>query len=403
MATRPWPLTPVLAVSALALVLTLLVYLAFRDGPASKAAPGLSLSPAAFADLNGWEADDQGAALRAFRRSCARMLRYDDAVAMGRVAAMGRIGDWRDACEAAGTAKANEARAFFEARFAPWEVADGAGENEGLFTGYYEPVLHGTLQPDARFAYPLHRLPDDLIEADLGLWNEELAGRSLKGRVEKGRLVPYWTRGEIARGALDGRGLDLLWVDDPVAKFFLQIQGSGVVELPTGERVRVGYAGQNGRDYRAIGRDLIRMGAIPAERMSMQAIGEWLHAHPQEGEAVMDKNLSYVFFDLQNGLDPAAGPLGAQGVQLEPGRSLAVDRGFVPLGAPLWLEAAPPLPDEAPLRRLVVAQDTGGAIKGAVRGDLFWGAGDAALRQAGPMKSGGRYYILLPKGLAPTG
>ncbi|MCB1885739.1 MAG: murein transglycosylase A [Geminicoccaceae bacterium] len=402
MATRSWPLSPVLAASALALALTLVLYLALREGPpAPEAAPGLVLSPAAFADLDGWEADDQDAALRAFGRSCTRMLRYDDAVAMGRVPAMGRIGDWRDACEAAGTTGPEGARAFFEARFTPWRVGDDG--NGGLFTGYYEPVLEGALEPDGRFAYPLHRPPDDLIEADLGLWNADLAGRSLKGRVEKGRLVPYWSRGEIERGALEGRGLDLLWVDDPVAKFFLQIQGSGVVGLPDGRRVRVGYAGQNGRDYRAIGRDLIETGAIPADAMSMQAIGDWLRAHPDEAEGVMDKNPSYVFFGLQDGLDPAAGPLGAQGVQLEPGRSLAVDRAFIPLGAPLWLEAAAPLPDEPPLRRLVVAQDTGGAIKGPVRGDLFWGAGDAALRMAGPMKSTGRYYILLPKGLAPAG
>ena len=207
----------------------------------------------------------------------------------------------------------------------------------------------------------------------------------------------------IDRGALNGRGLELLWVDDAVDRFFLEIQGSGQVRLPDGGMVRVGYADQNGRPYRAIGKDLIEIGAVPREQMSMQAIRAWLEANPAEAPAMMARNPSVVFFSELKNLAAADGPLGAQGVPLTPGRSLAVDRKFLPLGAPVWLDTTAPAPGgERPLRRLVIAQDTGGAIRGPVRGDLFWGAGPEAERLAGHMKSPGRLYLLLPRSLSPT-
>ena len=198
---------------------------------------------------------------------------------------------------------------------------------------------------------------------------------------------------------LSGKGLELVWVDDPVDAFFLQIQGSGLIRLPSGKILRVGYAGKNGQPYFAIGRDLVARGALTTENVSLQTIRAWLAANPAEAQAVMNKNQSYVFFRAITG----AGPIGAQGVPLTAGHSLAVDRRYIPLGAPLWLDTADPLVPGAPLRRLVIAQDTGGAIKGVVRGDFFWGSGDRARNGAGKMKEPGRFYILLPRSGSSSG
>jgi len=216
--------------------------------------------------------------------------------------------------------------------------------------------------------------------------------------VVSGNLKPYEDRKAIVEGALDPRNLEIVWVDDPVDAFFLQIQGSGRVTLEDGRVMRLGYAGQNGHPYVAIGRELIARGALTRETVSMQSIRAWLAANPAEAAALMNANPSYVFFREL----PGDGPVGAQGAALTPLRSLAVDRRFVPLGTPVWLDAEHPDPGTARLRRLVVAQDVGGAIRGPVRGDLFWGHGDAAADLAGRMKSPGRYYLLLPKGLIPA-
>jgi membrane-bound lytic murein transglycosylase A len=384
-----------------------LVLLAAACAPRKEAPkePVLELAPVSFGALPGWAEDDQGEALAAFRGSCGKLVRRSPETALGGAKGFaGAVADWLPACEAAERIPLTPgaARAFFEAEFALFQITD-RGRPEGLFTGYYEPLLEGSRAPDARFRYPLLKRPEDLVSVDLGAFDPEFAGRRIAGRVEQGRLVPYAARAEIERGALTGRGLELLWVDDPVEKFFLEIQGSGQVRLADGGLVRVGYADQNGHPYRAIGKDLIEMGAIPKERMSMQAIRDWLLAHPGEAPAVMAKNRSYVFFRELPDLAAASGPLGAQGVPLLPGRSLAVHRKFLPLGAPLWLDATAPWPDgERPLRRLVVAQDTGGAIRGPVRGDLFWGAGPEAEHLAGHMQSPGRLFILLPRQLAPT-
>ena len=210
-------------------------------------------------------------------------------------------------------------------------------------------------------------------------------------------MVPYWTRREIVAGALDGRAPVAVWVDDPVDLFFMHVQGSGTIALADGGRLRLGYAGGNGRPYVAIGRVLVERGAMALPEVSMQSIRGWLAAHPAEAAAVMDANPSYVFFREIEG----EGPLGTEGVALTPGRSLAVDRRFVPLGVPLWLEASDPLDASRPLRRLMVAQDTGGAINGAVRADFYWGFGDEAGAQAGRMKQQGRMWVLLPKGYDP--
>lgn len=358
----------------------------------------LTLERAGFADLAGWTEDDPAAALVAFARTCARWGTLPKDRSLGADGIGGTVGDWHTVCveaEAVPRGDAEAARRFFETRFQPLAAtADGA--ETGLFTGYYEPELRGSRTRSDEFPVPLYRRPPDLVMVDLGLFRETLKGERIAGRVIDGSLRPYESRAEIDDGALDGRGLELLWVDDAIDAFFLHIQGSGRVALAEGGVARVGYAGQNGHPYFAIGRDLIERGELSREEVSLQSIRAWLKAHPEEGFALMRKNPSYVFFHELEG----EGPLGAQGVALEPGRSLAVDRRFIPLGTPVWLVAEPPNQQSPPIRRLLIAQDTGGAIKGPVRGDVFWGAGDEAAELAGPMKSQGHYYLLLPRSLA---
>ena len=365
--------------------------------------PLLGLRPLTFASLDGWQRDDPREALAAFRRSCAALQAQGDRP-IGPAPGFGRGADWQAPCAAAadGAPSAAAARRFFEAWFQPYQVHDN-GDPEGLFTGYYEPVLNGSRRPSPRYRVPLHVAPADLSRIDLGRFNPELEGYAIYGRIADDEFVPYYSRGEIEQGALVGRQLELLWVDDPIAKFFLQIQGSGQVRLDDGAVVRVGYAAPNGHPYRAIGRDLIEIGALTQEEVSLQSIRAWLQAHPQQAAALMARNPSYIFFQEHPELGAADGPLGTQGVPLTAGRSLAVDRRFLPLGAPLWLDTTAPWPEgEAPLRRLMVAQDTGGAIKGVVRGDIYWGAGEHAEAIAGRMRSPGRYAILLPRALVPT-
>jgi len=378
--------------------------------PAPPPAPELNLRPLSFERLEGWSEDDPREALAAFRRSCEKL----PASARGPISpepAFGDIDDWLTVCAAAeqhaDPPSAAAARAFFESWFQPWQVLDG-DQPEGLFTGYYEPVLNGSRRSGPFYHVPLHAPPADLLRIDLGRFNPDLAGYAIYGRVEDGQFVPYYSRAEIEHGALAGRRLELLWVDDPIAAFFLQIQGSGQIRLDDGSVVRVGYAAQNGHPYRAIGRDLIEIGALTREQVSLQTIRAWLETHPEQAAAIMARNRSYIFFREHPELAAEDGPLGAQGVPLTAGRSLAVDRHYIPLGVPLWLDTTAPRPEAprpegpAPLRRLMIAQDSGGAIKGVVRGDVFWGGGARAEAIAGRMKSSGRYAVLLPRSLIPT-
>ena len=355
-----------------------------------------------FAALAGWSEDSHADAMPAVARSCARIARRADTDSMGPNGIAGTAADWRRACAAAGHVGDGDddaARRFLEAEFVPFAVLNNDSA-VGLFTGYYEPDLQGSSVADARYTVPLYRRPPDLVTAKLGAFDPELSGRRITGRVDEGRLVPYPSRAEIDGGALAGRDLELVWVDDPVAAFFLHIQGSGRVELPDGTLMRVGYGGQNGHAYVAIGRELVARGALSAESVSLQSIRAWLLANPAEAAALMAANPSYVFFRRIGG----EGPVGAEGTVLSAGRSLAVDRRYLPLGVPLWLDAtAPPASGtgtDRPLRRVVIAQDTGGAIRGPVRGDVFWGHGAEAEAVAGYMKHEGRYYLLLPLAVA---
>ncbi|MGH6899545.1 MAG: murein transglycosylase A [Geminicoccaceae bacterium] len=376
-----------------------------RVEPAPEPTPVFTLRPIAYEQLIGWRADDPREALSAFRRSCAKLDQHGAATPMGPDPWFGEIGDWRLVCADAATVaegSADQARDFFEDHFSPYLVADG-DDPEGLFTGYYEPLLFGSRHFGGAYTVPLHRPPDDLVRVDLARFNPQLAGYAIYGRVQGGQFVPYYSRADIATGMLAGRGLELLWVDDPIDKFFLQIQGSGQVQLDDGSLIRVGYASQNGHPYRAIGRDLIEIGGLTREEVSLPTIKAWLEAHPGDASHIMARNRSYIFFEERPELGPDDGPLGAQGVSLTAGRSLAVDRRYIPFGVPVWLDTTAPWPDgEGPLRRLMVAQDTGGAIKGVVRGDVFWGAGARAEAIAGHMKSRGRYAVLLPRTLIPV-
>ena len=336
-----------------------------------------ALKPAAFSELQGWAEDRLSAAIPAFLKSCGRFLTLADAVpldARPNVADYGRVGAWRALCEAAAALPPENdaaARRFFETSFIPLAVADN-GASEGLFTGYYEIELNGSRRRQGRYQTPIYRRPS-----------------------EPGAATRY-SRAEIEDGALAGRGLELLWVDDPIDAFFLEIQGSGRVRLRNGDTVRVGYDGQNGQPYVPIGRLLVERGVIPRSEATMMTIRDWMNQHPEAGAALRRENPSYVFFRELRG----DGPIGAEGVVLTAGRSIAIDRAYIALGVPNWLEADERFASAAPVRRLVVAQDTGGAIKGPVRGDLFWGTGSAGASRAGIMNAHGRYYLLLPRSVA---
>ena len=356
-------------------------------------------TPVVFAALPGWILDDQGAALAAFKRSCVKLQRLGPGDPAGSAGIALKGGDWQPVCAAAGgvaTADKTAARAFFETWFTPYAVIKGESD-QGLFTGYFEAELRGSRVRQGRFTVPIYAPPKDLVTVALGRFDSALKGRRIQGKVEGPSLVPYDTRAAIDRGALAGRGRPLLWVDDPVDAFFLHVQGSGRVAMTDGSISRLGFAAHNGRGYVSIGRVLIDRGALPKDGVSMQSIRAWMANNPTEAAALMAENPRYIFFQFLTG----AGPLGAAGVPLTAGRSLAVDRASVPLGVPVWLDTNDPIARDQPLRRLMVAQDTGGAIKGAIRGDVFWGAGQEAAQRAGRMQEKGRWYLLLPKTAAP--
>ena len=370
------------------------------------------------ASLPGWRDDRVAEALPAILRSCGRLSAQPADRPLKPAALGGVAGDWRPFCGALGglgdasgeeEVRAVIARELVAVPLSRADVPDAAGRpgedagwsrRVGLFTGYFEPLLHGSRSRSERYSVPLYTQPSDLVMVDLGRFRDDLRGRRVAGRVQGGSLEPYDDREAIAAGALAGRGLELIWVDDAIDAFFLHIQGSGRVALDDGSIFRVGYAAQNGHPYHAIGRTLVDLGELTLGEVSLQSIDAWLRAHPDRAGEVMATNDSYVFFRQIRG----EGPIGAQGVPLTPERSLAVDRQYVPYGAPVWLDAMIPAasaddPDE---RRqwLLVAQDTGGAIRGSVRGDVFWGAGERARAIAGRMAHRGRYWVLVPRGLA---
>jgi membrane-bound lytic murein transglycosylase A len=343
------------------------------------------LQPGSWADLPGWGRDSLRPSLEAFLKGCP-VLEKQDA--------------WKGVCAGAQTlsdASERDIAAFFELNFDLYQVVNADDSASGMVTGYYEPLLHGSRTRSQRFRYPLYAVPKDLLVIDLSSVYPDLKHRRLRGRLEGNRVVPYYARGDIDAGAAL-RGNELVWVDDAVDAFFLHIQGSGQVELENGERMRVGYADQNGHPFRSLGRLLIERHEIAPERASMQGIKDWARRNPLKVQDFLNSNPSYVFFRELPGDLP--GPIGALGVPLTAERSIAVDPRVVPLGVPVYLATTwPNAPD--PLNRLMVAQDTGGAIAGGVRADFFWGFGDAAGSLAGRMRQSGRMWVLLPKGYKP--
>ena len=302
-----------------------------------------------FDDLDAWVEDDHGEALDVFLNTCSDM----------------RAPDWRALCALA--QQRPDAKPFFELFFRPVLIEDG---KRALFTGYFEPELDGALVRTGPFQHPLYRQP----------------------AVAK-RSSPWLTRRDIMQtDVMQGRGLEIAWVDDPVEKFFLQIQGSGRIRLPDGSMIRVGYGGSNGQSYRSIGQELVRRGVYKAHQVSAQVIKNWVRRNPVDGEDLLYHNPSYVFFRVVDSIPASAGPLGAMNRSVTAMRSVAIDPAFMPLGAPVWIEKD----GQQPMRRLMIAQDTGSAIKGAQRADIFLGTGDEAGRAAGRLKDPGRLVVLLP-------
>lgn len=351
--------------------------------PPPKPEPTPLMTPSAFGALPGWEHDDLREAWPAFMASCTVLVKKED---------------WKEPCTVARTVDktdGNAVRLFFESFFVPNQVRAPDGADTGLITGYYEPMLHGARKRGGAYQTPLYRVPDDLLTVDLASVYPELKGMRLRGRLAGKKVIPYSTRAEIERADIPGK--ELLWVDDPVEAFFLEVQGSGRVQLDdTHETVRVAYADQNGHPYKAIGRWLVEKGELPVEQVSAQGIKAWIVANPARRQELFNANPSYIFFREERLPDPSVGPKGSLGVPLTPARSVAVDASLLPLGAPVFLSTTQAGSD-VPMQRLMMGQDTGGAIRGAVRADFFFGFGSGAAENAGRMKQRGQIWVLLPK------
>ena len=339
--------------------------------------------PTTFAALPGWDRDDVRAAWPAFMSSCTVLVKQPQ---------------WKESCSIARSVNAADDKAirtFFEAFMVPNQVIAPDGATDGLVTGYYEPLLRGARKKGGPYQTPLYKVPDDMITVDLASVYPDLKGMRLRGKLVGKKLVPYPTRAEIDTG--DRKGKELLWVDDPVEAFFLEVQGSGRVQLTdTQETVRVAYADQNGHPYKSIGKYLVEKGELTMEQASAQGIKAWIAGHPTRMQELFNVNPSYVFFKEERLPDPKIGPKGAMGLPLTPQRSVAIDPTQLPLGAPIFLNTTQANSD-IPMQRLVMAQDTGGAIRGAIRVDYFFGFGTEAAENAGRMKQRGNVWVLLPK------
>jgi membrane-bound lytic murein transglycosylase A len=356
--------------------------------PVRDAAAGIPLATT-WSAVEGWADDDPAAAVPALQTSCT---------------VLSRQSQWKSACDAAAALSSSvasaTARQFFEQHFVPWQLTNADNTTDGLVTGYYEPVIKGSRTRSDSYAWPIHGRPDDMLTIELGDVYPELKHLRLRGRLVGNKILPYWSREDLSRRQDKVPARALLWASDPIDLFFLQVQGSGRVELPDGKLVRIGYADQNGHPYQSIGRWLVAQGQLQLEKASMEGIKRWAQDNPARLPELLNANPSYVFFRELPASD--GGPIGALGVPLSPGRSIAVDPRHIPLGAPVFLSTTRPSSNSA-LHRLMLAQDTGSAIKGAVRADFFWGLGAPAGQEAGRMRQQGRMWLLLPRGYNPPG
>lgn len=344
--------------------------------------PGIG-SPIKWSSLQSWTSDHQGDAWDGFLNSCKKLKQQQ----------------WQAVCDLAkqtGEMSDAQVREFFELNFEVRPVHAKGGLTQGLITGYYEPLLEGSWKRSEVFQYPLYGTPQDLLVVDLGDLYPELKKLRLRGKLDGNKVVPYYDRAQLDDGNNVLRGTEILWVNSLVDMFFLHIQGSGRVQLTDGSIVAVGYAEQNGHPYRSIGKVLIEMEELEKEEVTLFTIKDWLMSNPDRLTDVLSKNPSYIFFELRDA--QADGPLGSLNVALTPQRSIAIDRTVIPLGAPVWLQTTLPDEEQSPFNRLMLAQDTGGAITGDIRADVFWGRGDEAQRMAGLMKQQGKLFVLLPKG-----
>lgn len=375
--------------SALLFLILTLASCSEKKEPASQEeTPAFQLQKASFSDLSGWKKDNINPAVEAFKKSCRKILLEKNEF-MSNAEARIPVKDYQEICRQLEKISPENYRPFIEKNFTPYLVTY-ENSDEGKFTSYYEAEIHASKKQNAEYKYPVYGRPDDLIEINLQDFDTELPRRRLVGRVENQKFVPYYTRAEIEKNKINAPVV--LWGNDPVDIYVMQIQGSAVAILDDGSRIRIGYAETNGRKFQGIGSILLQKGLLPSGKASMDNIKKWLKQNYPAAAEHMNENERFVFHRLVN----AEGPLGAHGVPLTAGRSLAVDRSYIPLGAMLWLETESP--DKKAIKKLVVAQDIGGAIKGAVRGDYFWGSGgDEILELAGKMNSKGRYYIFVPK------
>lgn len=351
----------------------------------------LSLKPVEYASLPAMPDENWQPALSAFKESCKKMT--------------AKTG-WQEVCSISQTLPSSQAKSFFAAYFTPYQAVSESMDSDGdlissdtgKMTGYYEPILYGSKKKKAPYIYPLHTMPDDLITVDLAELYPQLKGMRLRGQLQGNKLVPYDSRAELSKRNLDRYAI--AWVEDPVAAFFLQVQGSGRIVLPDGSYVRVGYGDVNGHPYRGIGNYLVKKGYLKSHELSMQSIQAWARKNPKKVQAVLNQNPSYVFFIERKDQDPNEGPIGAQGVPLTEKGSVAVDRRFYQLGWPIVVDVEQTNPDMK-FTRAVIAQDTGGAIRGPIRFDFYWGSGDEAAMNAGKQNSQVKAWVLLPNGVDP--
>ena len=352
----------------------------------------------AFDQLPGWKSAQLQKSLTTFQTSCRAFIKQDPERIVGTDQIALQVKDWQPACQAAlniNPVDEQSARAFFEQWFVPIEFKNKKPV-KGLFTGYYLPLLKGSYTQSAQYNIPIYEVPNDLVTVDLSLFNTRFKNTKISGRLEGNKLVPYYTREQISKGKIKDHVRVLLWVSDPIDRLFMEIQGSGIVQLEDGKLVYVGFDGQNGRPYTSVASVLINKGVMTKENASMQGVKKYLNEHPEERDQIIYQNQSFVFFRKLN-TDAA---FGSQGVALTPGYSLAIDKEWIPMGVPLWLSTTVPNSKNPqinrPLNRLMIAQDTGGAIRGKVRGDVYWGGGPKASIIAGHMKNEGHYWLLIP-------
>ena len=351
---------------------------------------GLVLTKTPYDELVGWKEDDFSRIIEIFAKNCSQVAKKTNTfLDLSEVKI--KTADYQRICADFATQNIqlpDEMRRFMEANFDPYLISDGKNA-DGKFTSYYEAEIRASTQEDEVYKYPIYGRPNDLVEANLKDFDADLPAVRLSGRVENGRFVPYFNRQHIEKEGIDAP--IVLWGDNLVDIHLMQIQGSAVATLPDGSLLRIGYAHNNGRPFKGIGRILLDKGLIEPQEVSMPKIREWLRTHPEEAEKIMSENERYIFHRITD----ADGPVGAFGLSLTAGRSLAVDKQYIPLGAVMWLNTTDP--DNQKINKVVFAQDIGGAIKGIVRGDYFWGHGEEALMQAGRMNAVGQYYIFLPK------